>query len=102
MYDFVVLSTPMMLLDGEYNMITITLEDAQHLVKEQPPVNFSGHQTVKLLGLDPSEKRATCDSYKTALVLSPKERLEFGKEYTLEEIEEIGVECKYITFMEEL
>ena len=56
--------------------------------------NYVQHETVKLLGIEPAEKHSILQGgYDEALVIKPNGRLEFGKEYTLEEIEEIGVTC---------
>lgn len=93
----VILSTPMLLTEGTFNMKEISLEEAKAWVAENNPVNFVGHQTVKVLGLEPATNREACTGYQQALSLKVNGRVEFGKEYTVEEILEIGVSCFLIT-----
>ncbi len=87
----VVLSSPILLEDGEFKRQTITLSEAREWVEVQEPEIFTNHETVKILGLEPAKERKTCEGYDEALVLQPVHRLEFGREYTRQEIEEIGV-----------
>jgi len=87
-----------MLSEGTHTMKEISLTHAESWVAENDPTNFSGHQTVKLVGVVPATSREQCEGYDTALVLKPNSRLEFGKEYTLPEIQEIGVTAYLITF----
>jgi hypothetical protein len=73
------------------------IQEAQKWVDENQPVNFCGHMTVKALGLEPAQTRAVCESYSHALVLKPMGRLDFGREYTLEEVLQIGVTAYLIS-----
>lgn len=94
---YAVLSTTLLLESGIFEYNEITKEQAQTWVDTHSPENFSGHETVKVLGLEPDKTRKVCEGYDKALCLSAKSRLEFGKEYTIEEIEEIGVIYALIT-----
>lgn len=87
----VILSSPILLEDGQFNRKTITRRQAQKWVDQNAPVNFSQHQTVKILGVEPAATRENTPAYDEALIISPKDRLEFGREYTKEEIEKIDV-----------
>jgi len=87
----VILSTPLLLEEGIFSARIISLDEAREFVRRNQPQNFCGHQTVKVLGLEPSTSRDVCKGYDAALCLKPKGRLEFGREYTVEEILEIGV-----------
>lgn len=93
----VILSTPMLLTEGEFRMKEISLEEAKAWVAEHNPTNFVGHQTVKALGLEPATSRDVCTGYAEALSLKVNGRIEFGKEYSVEEILSIGVTCFLIT-----
>lgn len=93
----VILSTPMLLTEGTFSMKEISLEEAKAWVAENNPVNFVGHQTVKVLGLEPATSREACTSYQQALSLKVNGRIEFGKEYSVEDIMSIGVSCFLIT-----
>ena len=84
----VILSTTIILEVGKYEMLEIGLEGAKEFAKSAE--NFVGHTTVKILGIEPAKDRKNCDSYDEALILKPLKRLEFGKEYTLKELEQIG------------
>lgn len=84
----VILSTPLLLEEGIFKMSKISLEEARNFAKEAK--NYVGHSTVKILGIEPSSLRETCTSYDEAIILKINGRLDFGKEYSLEEIEEIG------------
>jgi len=85
----VILSTPLIVEEGTFIVKVITLDEAREWVGDAD--NFCGHQTVKVLGIDPANTRGTCYSYDEALALKPNDRLEFGKEYTAEEVFAIGV-----------
>ena len=87
----VVLSTPLLLTEGTFHAKVISLDEAREWVEANAPKNFCGHQTVKVLGLEPAQTREACQGYDEALCLKPNGRLEFGKEYTVEEILEVGV-----------
>jgi len=93
----VILSTTMLLDAGKYVMEELSIGAAQLWVRTYSPINYSGHQTVKLLGIAPATSREQCKRYDQALVLKPASRLEFGKEYSLEEIEKIGVTAYLIS-----
>lgn len=88
----VILSSPILVEDGKFTRKTISQKKAQKWVDRNGPVNFSSHQTVKILGVEPASTRENTPGYDEALIISPLGRLEFGREYTKEEIEEIGVE----------
>ncbi|PLX26912.1 hypothetical protein C0583_05685 [Candidatus Parcubacteria bacterium] len=90
-----ILSAPMLLEEGNFTAKVISLDEARAWAVDAE--NFCGHQTVKAIGVDPTETRGVCQGYDEALALKPKGRLEFGKEYTIEEILEIGVTPFLIT-----
>lgn len=87
----VILSSPILIEDGTFTRKTVTQKQAQDWVDKNVPSNFSGHQTVKILGVEPAATRENTPGYDEALVISPNSRLEFGREYTKAEIEKIGV-----------
>jgi len=89
--DFVVLSTTLIIGEGTFRARRISQDAALAWTKAHHPVNYCGHQTVKLLGVDPATARWNCTGYREALCVSAKSRLESGREYTLGEIEKIGV-----------
>jgi hypothetical protein len=93
----VILSSPILLEDGEYIRSTISQEMAQRWVNVNRPINYSQHQTTKILGVDPATARQNTPGYDEALIIAPKERLEFGREYSQDEIESIGVDFILIT-----
>ncbi len=93
----VILSSPVLLEDGKYKRKTISRRKAQRWVDKNGPVNFSQHQTTKILGVEPAATREVTRAYDEALIISPNERLEFGREYTKDEIEKIGVTFVLIT-----
>lgn len=86
----VILSTTMLLTPGQYVMEEISLEQAKEIIKKHSVENFVGHDTVKLLGIEPAKDRKECGDYDIAIVIKPHKRLEFGKEYSKEDIESIG------------
>jgi len=86
-----ILSSPLLLEDGVFERATLTHQEAMEMVKNSTVEVFTNHQTVKILGLEPAKDRGSCMGYETALVLQPAKRLEFSREYTVEEVEEIGV-----------
>jgi len=88
----VILSAPLILEEGVFTSSIITLEEAKKWVKDNNPTNYSGHQTVLAVGIQPTTSRAVCTGYDVALVLKPLGRLEFGKEYTLDEVLKVGVQ----------
>ena len=85
----VILSSPLIIGEGRYDVKKITVAEAKELLADGNWKNFCGHQTVRVLGVEPAEKREICKGYRTAISISPNGRLE-RREYTLEEIEEIG------------
>ena len=86
----VILSAPIIIGTGTFSVRHISAEEAMEFAAGA--VNYCGHQTVKMVGINPAASRRDCTGYDQALIVSPKERLEFGREYTKEEIEEIGVD----------
>jgi hypothetical protein len=93
----VILSVPMLLEDGVFERTTITLEEAKKWVTDNSPVNYVGHSTVRILGIEPSTTREVCEKYTQALCLKVNGRLDFGKEYTVEEVLAIGITVTLIT-----
>lgn len=55
----VILSTPLLLTDCVAQMETITKEQALEFMKTNP-INYCGHETVKILGIEPSRTREVC------------------------------------------
>jgi hypothetical protein len=96
----VILSTALVLGDGLFRSESISLDQAKAWIVSNRPQNFCGHQTVKVLGVEPAQTREVCKGYDQALCLSAKGRLEFGREYTAEEIMEVGVDFRLITRIE--
>lgn len=88
MANTVILSTPLLVETGDFRMEEISLDQARQLA--EGATNFVGHSTVKLLGIEPAKDRGVCETYDKAIVIKPAGRLEFGREYSVEEIEEIG------------
>lgn len=91
----VILSAPMLLEEGNFSMKFISIEEAAEFAKDA--TNFVGHQTVKVLGIEPATSREVCTGFEQALALKVLGRLEFGVEYSAEEIMEIGVQPILIT-----
>lgn len=60
---------------------------------------FTNHATIRLLGLEPDKTRKECSYYDVALVVVPNQRLEFGREYSVEEVEKIGYSIKMIEIL---
>lgn len=95
--NIAILSAPIMLEDGVYVREEITKEAALKLINEaESVINYSTHSTCRVLNLEPATSRAECTSYKHALVIKPNQRLEFGKEYTLEEIQNMDLSYIFI------
>jgi len=78
----------MLLETGKWKMTEISLAEARRFAVEAE--NFVGHSTVRILGIQPRADRAFCKGYDQALVIKVKGRLDFGREYSVEEIEQIG------------
>lgn len=97
----VILSTKLIVGEGLFLSRSVSLVEAYKWVVDNNPTNYCGHQTVKLLGLQPAKTREQCMGYSEALCLSAKGRLDFGREYSVEEIETIGVDFTLVTFIDE-
>lgn len=93
----VILSTPMILEEGNFNCSFISIDEARQWVNENNPTNFVAHSTVRIIGVEPATSRDVCEGYSEALVLKVLGRVEFAREYTEEEIIEIGVQPMLIT-----
>lgn len=93
----VILSSKIIIGAGTFEAREITEAQAKAWLEEGPFQNFSGHETVRILGIEPDKSRETCDGYDQGLVVVVKDRLEFGREYSLSEIKEIGVEFSLIS-----
>lgn len=92
----VVLSSSLIIEDGAFESLKITQEEAQAWVNHFQPKVYCQHETIKILGLRKPLHREECKHYDYALILKAKAWLEFGKEYSLAEIKEIGVEFRLI------
>lgn len=92
----VILSTALLIGEGVFEAKTLTLDEAKTWLNAGPVENFCGHETVKILGLDPATERKTCQGYDEALCLGAKSRLEFRREYTVQEIALIGINITLI------
>jgi hypothetical protein len=93
---YALLSSTIVLEPGKFEVERITLYEARRWAKKQNPICFSTHDTVRVLGVEPAERRLACESYEEALCVKPKARLDFNRQYTEEEIAEIGVKCYLI------
>lgn len=91
-----ILSSSIVFEAGVFEVERWTLHEAREWVKKNNPTCFSTHDTVRVLGVEPAKSRLACNSYVEALCVKPNERLDFAKQYTISEIEEIGVKCFYI------
>lgn len=91
----VILSTKLLIGEGSFTAKRITKDEAVAWL-DSTVVNYCGHESVKIIGLEPSKSREMCSGYDEALAINAKARLE-RREYTQEEIEEIGVEFTLIT-----
>ncbi len=79
--------------EGTFQFRIISKEEAINLIKNNDLIGvFTSHQTIKVLGLKPCQGRPIYNPELNHIQLwiKPKGRLEFGKEYTLDEIEAIG------------
>lgn len=94
----VILSSGLMLEDGFYLRRTVDRATATAFAAEAE--NFCQHETTKLVGVEPAKEREAIDHYDVALVISPYERLEFGREYSVQELLEIGVDYTLIVHAE--
>jgi len=84
----VILSSPLLLEEGTFSMREIGIGEAVKFAGQAD--NFCGHEQVRILGLDPRGARKVCGSYDAALVIKPNNRIEYNREYTISELEEIG------------
>ena len=81
--------------EGKWDIKKISLEEAKELVNKAKKVSiYTQHQTIKLINLEPDTERRVYipQGEEKQLWLKPNGRLEFGKEYSLEELQEIGVQ----------
>lgn len=92
----VILSSPLLLEDGRYERLTVTKQEAIEFAKDA--TNYCGHETVRVIGLDPAESRKSCEWYDEALVLQPKERLEWGRETLADCFGALYDDKVYVTF----
>ncbi|MDB4431172.1 hypothetical protein N9137_02155 [Pseudomonadales bacterium] len=69
----------------------LTVEEATNWVVKNSPKNYCGHDTTRIVGIEPSQSREFCNDWDAALTFKPKGRLEYGKEYSVSEILEIGI-----------
>lgn len=95
-----ILSTTILLEEGTFAAREISLDAARVWLAAAPADNFCGHETVRVLGIEPAKDRHECPGYDEALCLKPRARLEFGREYTAAEVETIGVQFTLITRIE--
>lgn len=93
----VILSTTILLEEGAFVTREISLDYARTWLAVGSVENFCGHETVRVLGIEPAKDRRECPGYDEALCLKPRARLEFGREYTAAEVEAIGVQFTLIT-----
>jgi hypothetical protein len=90
----VILSTSMLFEEGFFKMERVELSDAKEFAKTAK--EFAGHSTVRVLDIEPCLGREVCDGFDNALVIKVRGRVEFGREYSREEIEEIGFDIYLI------
>jgi len=95
----VILSTKLLLEPGTFRAKEITQEQAIAWLSLVQVENYCGHETDRILGLEPDRSRKNCPGYDEALAVNAKSRLDFGREYTRAEIEAIGVEFTLIKRM---
>lgn len=86
----VILSSPIVIGSGLFAVKEITQAEALYWVDFHKPENFVGHETVRLVGVEPAKERKTCTGYDMALSITTKQRLEQWREYSVEELEELG------------
>ncbi|MFW0837690.1 MAG: hypothetical protein ACKKL5_01690 [Candidatus Komeilibacteria bacterium] len=91
----VILSTTMLLECGNWQMRRIDLDQAKAFA--QVAENFVGHDTVRLLGIEPVTERHVCKGYDEALVIKVRGRLSGYCEHSLEEIKAQGYDIFLIT-----
>jgi len=79
--------------EGIYEIKRISKDEAIDLINKNELAGiYTNHQTIKILGLEPCQGRPIFNPNgdEIQLWIKPKGRLEFGREYSIEEIEEIG------------
>ena len=79
--------------EGIYEIKKVNKDEAIKNINENELVGiYTNHQTIKILGLEPCNGRPVFNptGKEIQLWIKPKGRLEFGREYSIEEIEEIG------------
>ncbi len=87
----VILSTALIIDEGKFESKNLSKRQSLKWLGEGPATNYCGHESVKILGLQPDQSRKQCTYYDEALAIRAKKRLEYGREYTQKEIEDIGV-----------
>lgn len=90
------LSAPLILEEGLFQARYLSLFEAKKWVEENQPDNYCGHDTVRLLGIEPALERRTCPGYDAALAVKAAGRLEFGRAYSQEEITAAGIKFTLI------
>jgi hypothetical protein len=88
----VILSSPIIIGEGTFSSEILSRRKALLWINRGPVKNYCGHESIRIFGLKPTESRQQCTYYDEALAISPQKRLEFGREYTQEEIEKIGAQ----------
>lgn len=85
----VILSTPLLLEEGLFSCRKVSLQEAQEFAADA--VNYVGHSTVKVLGIEPATTREACSAYDAALCIKVHGRVTPGVEYSVQEILALGV-----------
>jgi hypothetical protein len=98
----VILSTSLLLEEGDFRCRKIDQTSAKFFATQPGVENFVQHSSVRILGILPAEERKTCLGYDEAIVIKPRGRLDFGKEYSLEELEKIGFDFFRIVKLDEI
>jgi hypothetical protein len=79
--------------ESVFSIRRISREEAIKIINKADKVDiYTQHETIKILGLSPAKERAMYipERGDVQIWIKPHKRLEPGREYTLEEIEEIG------------
>lgn len=88
--------------EGTAHICQVDLSEMKEYVQSGNFVNFVGHETVKLLGVEPAKDRRELNGYyDEAVIVKPNGRLEFGREYSISELQEIGVTCWFVRWSQE-
>ena len=93
----VILSAPLVLEEGTFAVRRVSLAQAKRWIRENRPTNYCGHQSVRLLGVNPSRARESCPGYTEAVALKVRRRLAFGREYSEDEITAADIDIFLIT-----